>query len=167
MSLADLKNHELKRIIVKAYNHLTKIQTICVFGSLMEMQTAAEWIYWCELPDLPNIKDSSPWITNHPNKHSSHQPWDAGGFFELIQGLVSPFGIQLSDYITADQPTLPPTHATQPPASKGKFYPSTNGMPDTLKWGATPTDLKQWFMHWELWYRVACPNQNNPPLLWH
>ena len=103
-------------------------------------------------------------IHAHIKLHADHNK-RLDGFFSILQQMAAPYGILPNQYITLNTPG----HTTEggSPAIKGRFYPQTQGMPSTLKWGASPTEVRDWFHKWSLWYPAACPQKDNMPLLIH
>ena len=85
----------------------------------------------------------------------------------MLKQLAAPYGILPNMYITLRSADRPVTTEASSSVPKGKFYPQTLGIPTTLKWGASPTEVRDWFHKWDLWFHAACPQRDNVPLLIH
>ena len=94
-----------------------------------------------------------------------HKRLDA--FLDMIKQLAAPFGIVPNMYISLRLADRPGATEASSSTEKGKFYTQTLGMPTTLKWGASPTEVRDWFHKGDLWFHAACPLRDNVPLLIH
>ena len=59
----------------------------------------------------------------------------------------------------AGNTAAPPTAAARAPMTS-KSHVSLPGQPQKLAWDVTPQTLAEWFEAWAIWYRAACPTQD-------